>query len=182
MAFSTAHLFLTVLAAERGIELVISRLNEIHVRKLGGREYGAAFTKVLVGFHVCWFFSFGLEAAAKGAKLLCSPASLIAVFLLFQIFRYWCILSLGRFWNTRIIAIPGAGLVHAGPYRFFKHPNYAVVALELIAYPALFGCWITALVFGFSNIAVLKKRIRQEETALGTTIRNEEWKRSISQL
>ncbi len=167
MAFNSAYVFLIILAAERGVELVISKLNEIRLRKLGGREYGAAYTRLLVGFHVCWFFSFGMEAAARGANLRCSPASLILVFVLFQVWRYWCILSLGRFWNTRIIVLPGSGLVRAGPYRFLKHPNYVVVVLEIFVYPALFGCWITALIFGFSNILVLTKRIRQEETALG---------------
>ena len=167
MAFSSAHVFLIILAAERGVEQVISRRNEIRIKKLGGEEYGAAFTRVLFGFHVCWFFSFGLEAAARDAKLLVSPASAVLVFLFFQAWRYWCIISLGRFWNTKIIAVPGAELVRAGPYLFFKHPNYAVVSLEIFIYPAIFGCWITALVFGLSNIFVLKKRIRQEEAALG---------------
>ncbi len=166
MAFSPAHALLIVLAAERGVELVISRRNEIHIKKLGGKQYGAAFTRLLVGFHVCWFFSFGMEAAARGANLLCSPKTLILVFLLFQVWHYWCILSLGRFWNIKIIALPGAELVRAGPYRFLKHPIYVVVLLEIFVYPALFGCWTTALIFGFSNILVLKKRIRQEETAL----------------
>ena len=167
MAFNSVYVFLIILAAERGVELVISKLNEIRLRKLGGKEYGAAYTRLLIGFHVCWFFSFGIEAAARGAKLRCSPASLILVFVLFQVWRYWCILSLGRFWNTRIIVLPGSELVRAGPYRFLKHPNYVVVVLEIFVYPALFGCWITALIFGFSNILVLTKRIRQEETALG---------------
>jgi len=167
MAFSSAHVFLIILAAERGVELVISRRNEIHIKKLGGKEYGAAFTTLLVGFHVCWFFSFGMEAAARGANLLCSPKALILVFLLFQAWHYWCVLSLGRFWNTRIMVLPGSGLVRAGPYRFLKHPNYVVVVLEIFVYPALFGCWITALIFGFTNILVLTKRIRQEEAALG---------------
>jgi methyltransferase len=165
MAFGP-HLFLSILAAERGIELAVSRLNEIRIKKLGGEEYGAAFTRLLTGFHVCWFFSFGIEAAARGTKLLLSPASLIIVFLLFQVWRYWCIFSLGRFWNTKIITLPGAEPVRSGPYRFFKHPNYAVVLLEIFLYPAFFGCWTTALIFGFSNIFVLKKRIRQEEAAL----------------
>ncbi len=167
MTFSSAHVFLIVLAAERGAEQIISRRNEIRIKKLEGEEYGAAFTRLLIGFHVCWFFSFGLEAAAKDARLLVSPLSAVLVFLLFQAWRYWCILSLGRFWNTKIIAVPGAELVRAGPYLFFKHPNYAVVLLEIFIYPALFGCWITALIFGISNIFVLKKRIRQEEAALG---------------
>jgi methyltransferase len=167
MAFSSANIFLIILAAERGVELVISKLNATHIKKLGGKEDGETFTRLLIGFHVCWFFSFGVEASARGANLLCSSASLILVFLSFQVWRYWCILSLGRFWNTRIIILPGAGLVRVGPYRFLKHPNYVVVLLEIFFYPALFGCWTTALIFGFSNILVLKKRIRQEEAALG---------------
>jgi methyltransferase len=65
------------------------------------------------------------------------------------------------------MVLPGSGLVRAGPYRFLKHPNYVVVVLEIFVYPALFGCWITALIFGFTNILVLTKRIRQEEAALG---------------
>ncbi len=167
MALSWAYLFLIAIVAERVTHQVIARRNEIHVRKLGGEESGAAFTRVLVGFHACWFASFAVEAAARGAQLLCSPALFIAVFLLCQAWRYWCILSLGRFWNTRIIVLPGAELVRTGPYRFFKHPNYAVVLIEIFVYPALFGCWITALLFGISNIFILRKRIRQEETALG---------------
>ncbi|MGO9371537.1 MAG: isoprenylcysteine carboxylmethyltransferase family protein [Syntrophobacteraceae bacterium] len=104
---------------------------------------------------------------ARDAKLLVSPASAVLVFLLCQAWRYWCILSLGRSWNTKIIAVPGAELVRAGPYLLFKHPNYAVVVLEIFIYPALFGCRITALILGFTNIFILRKRIRQEEAALG---------------
>ncbi len=163
---SPVHLFLVVLAAERGIELVVSRRNEIHIKRLGGEEYGAAFTRLLTGFHGCWFLSFGIEAAARGAKLLISPASLIMAFLLFQTLRYWCIFSLGRFWNIKVITLPGAEPVRTGPYRFMKHPNYAVVLLEIFFYPSFFGCWTTALIFGFLNILVLRKRIRQEEAAL----------------
>jgi methyltransferase len=166
MTLSWAHLFLLAIVVERGIHLVIARRNEIQIKKLGGEEYGASFTRVLVGFHVCWFISFGIEAAVRGARLLCPPALLIVVFLLFQMWRYWCILSLGRQWNTKIIVIPGAELIRTGPYRFFKHPNYIVVLLEIFVYPALFGCWITAFTFGLLNVFVLKNRIRQEEDAL----------------
>jgi methyltransferase len=167
MSLTSAHLFLVVIVAERAIHLVISRRNEVRIKKLGGEEFGAGFTRVLIGFHVCWFISFGLEAAARGANPLCSPSLVIAAFLLFQMCRYWCIISLGPQWNTKIIVLRGTRLVRAGPYRFCKHPNYVVVLLEIFVYPSFFGCWITAFAFGFLNILVLKKRIRQEETALG---------------
>jgi methyltransferase len=164
---NSAWIFLSVLAAERVVELVISRRNEVRMKMLGAREYGQTFTRVLITFHVLWFCSFVVEAMIRKASLLVPSAVLVFAFIFLQACRYWCILSLGQHWNTKVIVIPGEKLVHAGPYRFVKHPNYAVVLTELFVYPALFGCCATSLVFGFLNIFVLKKRIRQEEAALG---------------
>ena len=48
-----------------------------------------------------------------------------------------------------------------------KHPNYAVVLIEIFLYPVLFGCWTTAVVFGITNVFMLKKRSEQENSALG---------------
>ena len=50
---------------------------------------------------------------------------------------------------------------------FVKHPNYAVVLIEIFLYPVLFGCWTTAVVFGITNVFMLKKRSEQENSALG---------------
>ncbi|MGD0399517.1 MAG: isoprenylcysteine carboxylmethyltransferase family protein [Syntrophobacteraceae bacterium] len=47
------------------------------------------------------------------------------MFLSFQAWHYWC--GLGWFWNIKMIALPGAGLVRVGPYRFLKHTIYVVV-------------------------------------------------------
>ena len=86
--------------------------------------------------------------------------------MLVQPLRYWAIVSLGMNWNTRILVLPDAKLVGSGPYRYFSHPNYVVVAVEILTFPLIFGAWITAIVFPLLNAALLFVRIRTENRAL----------------
>src|SRR3546814_9246619 len=57
----------------------------------------------------------------------------------------WVLASLGRFWTTRVITLPGAPLVRRGPYRWFRHPNYLVVTGEILVLPLAFGAWPIAV-------------------------------------
>ena len=91
---------------------------------------------------------------------------LLVLFALLQAARLWVIASLGRYWTTRIITVPGAPLVRRGPYRWIKHPNYLVVAAEIAVLPLAFGAWEIALVFSALNALLLYHRIRVEEAAL----------------
>ena len=84
--------------------------------------------------------------------------------------------SLGPYWTTRIITIPNALLVQHGPYRWFRHPNYIIVAGEILLLPLAFGHLATALVFTGLNAVVLIWRIRTENDALlerGTAINSD---------
>ena len=83
-----------------------------------------------------------------------------------QAARVWVIASLGPYWTTRIISVPGAPLVTRGPYRFVRHPNYMVVAGEILALPLVFGEIGVAIFFSLANAAMLFWRIREEETGL----------------
>ena len=84
-----------------------------------------------------------------------------------QVGRWWCISSLGRQWNTRVIIVPGLAPSRRGPYRWIRHPNYIVVALEGIALPLVHGAVWTALVFTLANGYLMFLRIRCENDALG---------------
>ncbi len=159
---------LSLLAAERLAELWIARRNQRWMGARGAREHARSFSRLLFVFHGLWLFSFAVEAWAFARRPLIAPEWVFALFLLLQGLRYWCILSLGYFWNTKIIVLPGAPLVRKGPYRWLRHPNYRVVMLELYLYPALFGCWFSAFVFGTANLWMLKKRVEQEEAALAS--------------
>jgi isoprenylcysteine carboxyl methyltransferase (ICMT) family protein YpbQ len=50
-----------------------------------------------------------------------------AVCLTANALKWWGIVSLGPFWTFRVVVVPGARLVTAGPYRWLRHPNYAGV-------------------------------------------------------
>ena len=98
-----------------------------------------------------------------------APASvpLLVLFALLQVFRAWVLLSLGKYWTTRVITVPGVPLVRRGPYRFLRHPNYVVVAAEIAVLPLAFGAWAVAVVFSALNGALLAWRISVEDQALG---------------
>ena len=86
-----------------------------------------------------------------GALLWIVPADtapnwwLAGCYVALQVVRAWAILSLGPYWTTRIITLPGAPLVASGPYRFMRHPNYAVVLCEIALLPLAFGAARLAL-------------------------------------
>ena len=90
----------------------------------------------------------------------------LALFIVLQFLRVWVIATLGERWTTRIIVIPGEARVQRGLYRYIAHPNYAIVAAEIIALPMAFGLPWIALVFTSLNAAILWVRISAETKAL----------------
>jgi methyltransferase len=92
----------------------------------------------------------------------------LAVVIASQSLRWWCIATLGRQWNTRVIVVPGLPLVSRGPYRLLRHPNYVAVVFEGAALPLVHSAWVTAGVFTVLNAAQLARRIHVEEHALAT--------------
>jgi methyltransferase len=90
----------------------------------------------------------------------------LAAFIGLQVLRLWVLATLKERWTTRIIVIPGAPLIKAGPYRFMHHPNYAIVAGEIFTLPMAFGLTAFAVVFSLLNAGILAIRIRAENRAL----------------
>ena len=147
-------------------ELLLSRRNERAMRSRGAVERGSGHYPFMVGLHALWLVSTLVEGSLRGPGLPVYWPVPLVLFLLVQPLRYWAIFSLGSAWNTRIFVVPGAKLVTRGPYRFLKHPNYVVVAVEILTFPFIYGAWATALVFTVLNAILLRIRIRAEENAL----------------
>lgn len=161
--FSLVMLFVI---AQRLIELSIARRNAHYMRALGGYEVGAEHYRWIVLLHATFFVSLGGEVVERD-RLEEAPYFLpFAVFLLAQTLRIWILRSLGKFWNTRIFVLPGSEPIKRGPYRYLKHPNYTVVAIELLTLPLAFEAPLTAAVYSLLNAAILRVRIRTEERAL----------------
>ncbi|RLQ90834.1 isoprenylcysteine carboxylmethyltransferase family protein [Planomicrobium sp. Y74] len=152
---------------QRLAEMIYAKSNEKQMKKEGAIEAGAAHYKWIVLLHL--FFFIALLAEVLYFDLLDNRFWLVflIVFVVAQILRVWALASLGRFWNTKILVLPGAGKVKKGPYRWLSHPNYIVVALEIASLPMIFGAWRTALVFSAANaLLLLLVRIPAEEKAL----------------
>jgi methyltransferase len=154
-------------AVQRVAELLIAKKNARHMKSRGAQEVGSAHYKYLVLIHLGFFLSLlGEVTLGHGGSPSWWPIPLV-VFILAQLLRYWCIRSLGPFWNTRIYVLAESGLINKGPYRRLKHPNYLVVRLEFLTLPLIFGAYETAAIFSMFNYAFLKwVRIPTEEKAL----------------
>lgn len=152
------------LVAQRLLELRVARRNEAWARSQGGQEYGREHYPLFFLLHAGWLLGTLLEGRRSRGPV---RPGWLALLLLAQPLRYWVIRTLGRQWNTRILIVPGAGRVTGGPFRYLNHPNYAVVALEMLSTPLTVGAWRTALAGSVLNLALLRLiRIPAEERAL----------------
>lgn len=156
------YLLIGLIVLQRLIELAIARINTKRLLAEGAVEHGANHYPLIVLLHTAWLVSLVVFVPA-GAVL--NPV-LLAVFVILQLGRIWVLSSLGRYWTTRVITVPGRPLIKRGPFRLVRHPNYLIVQAELMVVPLIAGAWELAIVFGIANALVLAWRIRVEEQAL----------------
>ncbi len=162
-------LLIGAVAVERVVELALARRNSAWTLGRGGIEHGRDHYPWMVALHTALLAGCLLEptlAARPFVPLLGWTA--LALVAASQALRWWCVRSLGPYWNTRVIVVPGTPPVRRGPYRFprLRHPNYVAVAVEGAALPLVHGAWLTALAFTAANTALMSVRIRCEDTAL----------------
>jgi len=162
MTIAPLPAIVALVALQRAGELVYARRNTRALLARGAVEAAPHQHRYFVLLHAAWLL----------AMLTFVPWSvrpnwaLVGAFALLQIARIWIVLSLGAFWTTRIVTLPGAPLVRRGPFRLLRHPNYTVVTLEIALLPLAFGAWQIALVFTIANGAMLAWRIAAENRAL----------------
>lgn len=156
-----------LVAAERLVELVLTRRHRRWALERGGVEYGAAHYPWMVALHAGLLLAAPLEATLldRPWRPLVGWPALAAVGAAMAL-RYWAIAALGRRWNTRVLVVPGMPAVADGPYRYLRHPNYVAVVVEGMALPLVHLAWWTALGFTLLNAVILAIRVRCEERAL----------------
>ncbi len=151
-----------LVALQRLAELAWARRNTMRLRRLGATEADAVGYPMFVLLHAAWLASLALSASA--AIPPCWP--ILGLFALLQLGRLWVILSLGRWWTTRILTLPGAPLVQTGPFRWLRHPNYLLVVAEFAVLPLAFGAVAIAAIFSALNLMLIIRRVRIEDRAL----------------
>jgi methyltransferase len=156
------YLIIALVALQRLAELWLAARHTRLLKAEGGIETGAGHYPLFIFLHASWllaiFFTTPPDAPVNGW--------LLAAFVMLQLGRVWVIVTLGRFWTTRIISLPGAPLVKKGPYRFCSHPNYVIVAGEMALLPLMFDNWPVAVIWSVLNALLLAWRIRVEDATL----------------
>ena len=157
-------LFISFIILLRIGELMLAKSNEKWLLQNGAIEYGKKHYPFIVTLHVSFLLSLIIEYYLK------QPATfnlfLLIFYFLLLAFKAWVILSLGKFWNTKIYHISNYPLIKKGPYKFLKHPNYLVVILEIAIIPLVFQLYFTAIIFTLLNAIMLTVRIKEENKAL----------------
>ena len=164
MSLGWGSALLVYLTVQRLAELWWAKKNEARLLAAGGVEHGQSHFPLMVLAHAAWLIGLWMLAYNRPIE----PLFLI-IFIGLQAGRFWVLLTLGRRWTVRVVTVPGEHLVARGPYRFLRHPNYAVVVGEIAVVPLALGLPIYALVFTILNLAVLAIRIPAENAALAAS-------------
>jgi methyltransferase len=166
-------------AAMFGLMLAEARVSRAHERGL--RERGAvqppgdAYRTMAVLYPLCFvvLMAEGLWRASQASvvPLVDGPAWWISGLILFVAskgLKYWAIGSLGDRWSFKVLVEPGRPLVHTGPYRYLRHPNYVAVVGELAGAAMMVGAPLGAPIVLVAFGAVLIRRLRFEERVLAS--------------
>jgi methyltransferase len=152
-SFGAPQIAALLVLVQRGLEEVYSERNTRALLAEGGREAGRDYYPVVAITHLAWI---------AALFLLISPSApilwvLLALYLLLQVARYW---------THRIIPLPKAPIVRSGPYRWTRHPNYAVTIAETFLLPLVFADAAVAVIFGCVWSAVIYYKVLLEDAAL----------------
>ena len=161
-----AQILFAYVVIQRLAELAYANANTRRLLAEGGREYGARHYPLFIVLHGGWLISIALFARPTEIPNML----LLNVFVASQTFRFWTLASIGRWWTTRIISAPHFPKVKRGPYRFIKHPNYALVVVEIALLPLLLGSISAAICYSVLNAALLVWRLKIESAVLAERV------------
>jgi protein-S-isoprenylcysteine O-methyltransferase Ste14 len=79
--------------------------------------------------------------------------------------RWWAVITLGRFFTTRVMTTGDQTVVERGPYRFVRHPSYAGGLLTILGVILCSTNWLSIACFAVA-LPGFAYRIAVEERAL----------------
>lgn len=169
--------------------LVLQRIHEVILGKKAMRHHSlflgsATERRMIVIFHTLWFAAIAAEWLGWGRHRdpFFGPIGqmiILVILAVSQIIRYWTIRLLGKSWTPFPAWQKNQSIITQGPYRWIRHPNYLVVAIEVLVVPMFFQAWISAAIFSFVHIFLMFNRIKEEETLLENLDAYREYKKMV---
>ena len=167
IAFVTLLAMLLIMAGEA----VLSRFNETLLRGKGAVEPPGDVIGIMRWAYPLSFLAMFVEGALTGPsprEVLLWGLALLGVA---KALKLWAMTTLGSRWTYRVLVLPNAPLITAGPYRFVSHPNYIAVIGEIASVAMIVWAPISGVLatIGFGSLIV--NRIRLEDKALGRGVK-----------
>lgn len=100
-----------------------------------------------------WFFSLGVLIGWLGLVL-----------------RWWCFVTLGKYFTVVLKTSEDQPVVERGPYRVLRHPSYTGLLLAIVGGGLMVGNWVSAAGSVALVLTALVYRIRVEERALNASL------------
>jgi methyltransferase len=147
------------MALARLLELVHSQRNLAAQGPVAEGELSRRSFPLIVALHTGVIVATALRGGRVRTGWLLALAAL-------QPLRVWVLITLGHRWSARGAVAEQLSVATDGPYRYIRHPNYAVVLGELVFLPLAFGLKRVSIVGLIANSALLTIRIRDEERLL----------------
>jgi methyltransferase len=154
-------------------ETRVSRRHERLLREQGGIAPRGDVYPLMAVVYPGAFVVMGLEGAWRASQAASlpeagAPAWLLSGVLLFaaaKAVKYWAIATLGVRWTFKVVVVPGAALLRAGPYRYVAHPNYLGVLGELAGAAMMVGAPVSGPTAFIAFGLLLWARVRFEARA-----------------
>lgn len=151
-------------------EAWLSRAHERTLRAQGAVEPPGDVYRAMQWAYPMLFVAMGVEGAFFGPRPGTAALVGVALLTLAKALKFWAMATLGYRWTFRVLVPPGASRVRRGPYAFTHHPNYVAVIGEIVAFGVLAGSPFTGVLSLVGFGALLRRRIRLEERALGAGV------------
>lgn len=148
------------------VEAMISARHDARLRAAGAVEPPGDVYRVMQVAYPGAFLLMLAEGALRSRAFDASLAAGCVIFLIAKALKYWAIATLGGRWTFRVLVPPMAPRIHAGPYRWMRHPNYVAVAGELAAIAVAMQAFVTAAPAVGGFVFLMWRRIAVEEKAL----------------
>lgn len=133
--------------------------------RLGDVRAEVVFRVMFVGAILLWPIGRAIfPAAGIGGAWLFPFGVVIGWFGL--LLRWWCFVSLGRYFTVTVQASEEQLVVERGPYRVLRHPSYTGLLLVFSGGGLIAGNWVGAAGAGAVLLVALIHRLRIEERAL----------------
>ncbi|MGE0040234.1 MAG: isoprenylcysteine carboxylmethyltransferase family protein [Vicinamibacterales bacterium] len=166
-ALSVSLLVLLAVLLIMAGEAALSAYNTRVLRARGAVEPDGDVYGVMQWAYPAAFVAMAAEGALAGPAPPAVLAAGLATFGLAKALKIWAVSALGLRWTFRVLVLPGAPLVAAGPYRLMRHPNYLAVAGEIAGVALTVGAFVTGplALAGFGYL--MWRRVQVEDAALG---------------